>query len=328
MDPIPRFSRESSQKACAVRFCGGESTITSKLRALRRSTVEDIGKVSTEFTDLVFDDNNPGGKKQANQALDMLRKSALGHAIMFRFTDNRGNTKPFPFGLIKISPTSRLGDIATVIEPLPSAHFTDDKDCFDDWTEIIPTSLGNEVPPFFLQANPHPPTPLERNWAGLKAYFAGTGSSAKGEGLVLLSHHENGVLFFDPAHKDESGESLQASMIKRKYHRGSVAVLSSCATSSLTSLNESLPLISQLGQNGIDAIVSAPFEITAAIAARFAENFGFAVATAKATHQSRTFRELFQAARKLTKGESLVSSWKGELAEFLIMGADQLKMCN
>ena len=308
-------------------FGDGQDTITSKLRMLRRSTVEDIGKVSREFTGLLFDDNTAGGKKQATQALESLRKSALAHAVTFRFTDYRGNTKPFPFGLIQISPTSRLGDIATVTEPLPSAHFTDDKDCFADWTEIIPSSLGKEVPAFFLQADPHPPTPLERDWASLEAYFAGAGSRAKGEGLVLLSHHENGVLFFDPAHKDESGQSLQASMIRRRYSRGSVAVLSSCATRSLTSSNESLPLISQLGQNGVDAIVSAPFEITAAVAARFAENFGFAVATARSTHTIKSFRELFETARDLTRSESLVSSWKGELAELIVMGADQLKMC-
>jgi len=327
------LSWQPTQALTSLLFSDDASSVGRQIQAARckrlDSCVENFGPIAKMFSDVLFSDKNIDGEKAATAARKALEQltARVGNAptILMRFTDREGNTRPLPFGLLKLGP-KLLGDASTILQPLPIPRYDADSVCISNWKNFIPSSLGGDdiVPDNYLQIKDSPTFPVLRKWSQLRDYLNETNHpTSQGEGLLLVAHHGAGFIRFEPT----SSDFFYANDIKHDYAPGSVAVIGACSTAALTPLNKDLPFVTALNKHGIDAMIVAPFEVSAPLASRFAIHFFESVAAAREKHETPNLSELFEMARLATRRELSMAPFLDELAEFSLLGNANIKLC-
>ena len=278
---------------------------------------------------------------KAFEALQRIARTAKPEAVVLARIISADNEVVFlPFEIIEDALGLPTETALRVVHPLPSHRFLREQQCVDAWTFAIPGSLdgiGDESTLAEALLNPQPQqkpswlTGWVRNLTQLTDYFHGDDSVAtaavteapRSEGLLLLSHHHDGDLWFKPP------EAVHVTLedMERKYPVGSVAILSACSTN-VTGGN--VPLIRQLNGAGIDAFVMSPFPVRADYGARLALDFVGTISDARSAGESLTIATLFDRAAQST-GVYFKNAGMPELEdmrkEFLLIGDYGLRLC-
>lgn len=260
------------------------------------------------------------GSNAAWSALQALARS--GRVTLFaRLTDQHGQLQAVPLGLLAMAEADGRALLAhdlAVIEPL-SRETLDETSCVRAWTFVLPSTLSGlgavAVPPWAERDDR-----VLRSRTEFETRFLGAGDTSDPLGLLLLAHHEQGVLTFA-----NISDSLSFPTFDRQVGDGSIAVLSACETANLVDNGR---LINKLNEKGVDALVTSPFVIDASFGARFATNFATSVHEIK---QEATLDELFQTALDRTIREMERSKGRerarGMALELVLAGNPRLKVC-
>lgn len=305
---------------------------------------EDFAQVSRFFSGVLFSDPKEEGWKNAKEA-----QSELGAIIeIYRkpviatdFRDAAGQSLPLPLGMLGIERPAEeeatqpgstkimaLGELATITQPLQQQHEEATGACINVFTTILPTSLGlgdgcecKDLDDL-LKPDVPPSDPHLQDFELVKQYFA-SNAEAEREALLMISHHADGFVSFQPSFSD----AMQAEEITRRYKPGSAAILISCTVGSLTPLNRSLPFIRTLNEKGVSAMIFSPFTINATLGSRLAVHFADQIEKARENHEPITLLELFQRVRKSIRKDEHAEPFLGELNGISLAGSGNVRLC-
>jgi hypothetical protein len=146
---------------------------------------------------------------------------------------------------------------------------------------------------------------------------------AKGEGMVLLAHHDDyGVYFDDPSRR------ILPDRFLRTYPAGSIALLASCATGNPTN---DMAILNRLNSGGIDAMIVSPFKVRLDYGFRLAVEFTKIVRESRKKRLSPTLGEMFAQASAATTDFFKATPRNERLQdmglEFVLIGDPYLRLC-
>ncbi len=232
-----------------------------------------------------------------------------------------------PLGLLAAqAPAPVLAKRVTVIQPLPRERYATRTQCIEPWTFTIPKQLQGVA--IDLAALERPQSRWSR-WldtlSSLRDYLTGAAPAAvaaRGEGLLLLAHHDGGVLWFDKPQERAIIEDF-----RRTFTPGSAAILAACSATGVKPENRLITR--ELNRRGIDAFIVSPFQIRADYGAQFAVEFAAAVQEVRDERREATLVELFDiAARETAKVFRDQDKNLDEMAlEFMVLGDPNLRLC-
>jgi hypothetical protein len=239
----------------------------------------------------------------------------------------------------------------TLRQPLPTESFREPAQCIGRWSYLLPERLAGypaaiELPESLAR---HPDT--TRELAGLSDFleevqegdesWRAPGTRARGcfgetrpageagVGLVLLAHHQHGVLYvFDPADLASEPELwLWTELRGACFPRGSVALLSACSTGDLSGSTE---LVTALNEAGFETIILSPFEVPTRFGAHLAVAFSELVVEHRSCGGDALVAELFEVALDETVkalAPELGHRARGMALQFLIAGKGGPRLC-
>jgi hypothetical protein len=310
-----------------------------KLNAARGKAEKEVddaySEVAEELATKIFsalDKQQDKTAKAARVALQELVKNAKEQPIILaRMYSGHNESVYLPLGLLAARGSNRvLSKPITVVQPLPRERYFSGKTCIDPWTFAIPEELsGVKGSINFPQAG----TGTSQGWreqlvrtlAALKDYLGETQAAArptKGEGFLLLAHHDEGNLYFV---KPE--DRIIRENVKRDFAPGSIAILSACSLGSPQGDNRAI--LEKLNRNGVDALIVSPFPIRADYGKQLSLEFASVIRDQRAARNTPTLAELFDEAAKRTMQYFQREAVKfDEMAlEFLIAGDHSLRLC-
>ncbi|WP_295544932.1 tripartite tricarboxylate transporter substrate binding protein [uncultured Pseudacidovorax sp.] len=227
------------------------------------------------------------------------------------------------------------------VQPLRRERLRQEGTCVGPWTLGIPTKLSgidgeieSDLAGFAL---PDPKWPLswsrdmEHLRSGFKArsgpYGAANSVAAKadtpGEGVVLLSHHSEGNLWFD-----DPLDKLVQEDFQRELGRGSVAVIAACSIGGSSPL--SYKLIDQLNERNVDTMILSPFEVDAPFGARLAMNFVREIDSALRNNTGDAVVDVFGRAWAETEKyfqRTIARDFHDMRLEFVVLGDPDARLC-
>jgi hypothetical protein len=206
----------------------------------------------------------------------------------------------------------------TVIEPLPRESL-DDTSCVSAWTFVLPTELHGlgsvAIPPWAVTDDR-----VLRSRTDFQSRFLTASGTPDPLGLLLLAHHEQGVLTFT-----KPADFVSFPEFTRQFGQGSIAVLSACETSNL---DDNGRLITRLNDHGVDALVTSPFVVYPPFGAAFAGHFATLV---NELEKESSVEELFREALRRTVEELTPSRdaarVRGMALELVLAGNPRLRVC-
>jgi hypothetical protein len=122
-------------------------------------------------------------------------------------------------------------------------------------------------------------------------------------------------------------DRLTRASYRRQYHRGSVAVLAACATSSP---RDDMTLLKTLNRNGIDPMVVSPFMVQVDYGGRLVYELTKVIRERRATRSTPTVAEMFSEATRNTAAYVAQRSSRRyeEMAlEYVLAGDAGLRLC-
>ncbi len=269
--------------------------------------------------------------QEAKQRLIEIAKTKKRPILFARLVDLTGRSIFLPIGAARIG-SRFLGDSYTIVQPLPQQTYRHRPMCIGDrWTLAFPTTLegvGSASYEAFLRE-------LDRSNPGrlsaikdLREYWSKQGAESTPEGLILLAHHGDGLLWYD-AHTDV----VMSDEIVRKYGKGSIAVIGACRGGDLLSSEKRLALFSRLNSNGIDALVLSPFDVPAdlgiGMATHFYSQLSIYVRNPSRRAEPVTLGELFEKAIEALEKDPAFQNIKAKPRyEFTLAGNSFIQFCN
>jgi Leucine-rich repeat (LRR) protein len=265
------------------------------------------------------------GSAEAFNALIALSKNQ--EIRMFAYiSDDRDRLLIVPLGLLTML-MSDQGDRVfahdiRLLQPMVRETLGE-TDCVGNWTFVLPSALDGIVDPKFLEPPPSLATDKRvlRSRQEFESQFLDSTDDSKGPtGLVVLAHHDDGVLTFSGA-----GDSVVFTRFERDWGDGSIAVLSACQTANLTA---STKLIDRLNDKGVDGVIVTSFPLEIHFGIRFAFNWSDVIA--QNSDKTITLEEVFSKAVGQTVED--LASTTGERArgmglELVLVGNPKLKIC-
>lgn len=287
-----------------------------------RRTDGHYASVAAELQSAVFPPSKERCGSNAAWAA-LLQIVRAGDTRLFaRFTDRNGQLQAVPLGLLAMMEKGGaplFPHQLTVIEPLPRESL-EETSCVSAWTFVLPSKLHGllgevSIPPWAADDSR-----VLRSRSDFETRFLKVPDSADPLGLLLLAHHEQGVLTFSDA-----GDRVPFPHFTRRFGDGSIAVLSACETSDL---DDNARLIATLNDNGVDAIVTSPFVVDPTFGATFAAHFATVV---HELEQETSVEELFRralsrTAAHLEEGRSRLRA-RGMTLELVLAGNPRLRVC-
>ncbi len=312
---------------------GGDLTKVIKL-ARKRAGEKDVyihpyKGVAKELTKKIFT-NGEDGAKSAQEIFNKRLKEFGDKGIMLlvKAVDETNNPIYVPLGLLAASGNELLADGKIyMIQPLPKKSNPQYEKCVDNWAFGMSSELQkNHTDDLLSISNANNLSWLEwfedRN--GFESYFALKEIEAtSGEGLVLVSHHSNGYLWFG-----DSEDRIIKEDIVRKYPPGSAVLLAACSTTGTEQQDKKI--IDYLNENGIDTIIASPFPVDEEYGAMLAIEFTEAIKQAKETNSNNKMLIQFfdeatrEVAEKLNTNKTDLTDMS---LEFIILGDYNLKLC-
>lgn len=287
--------------------------------------------VGEQIADAVFPSRyRPGkpGECGAAEAFEALKAVAKARVVrmLAKVVDERGRLAIVPFGLLAMYEEGGQRVFANdirVFQPI-TRQTLERTGCVNDWTLVLPSELEGS------SGMPEPPDPRNGNVRVLRSkqelvdgfIMRDSGTNAP-TGLLLLAHHDDGVLTFSGP-----GDHLSFTRFDRDLGNGSIAVISACKTTNLTA---STKLVTRLNEKGVDAIVAASFELDIRFGVTFAYAFSDLVTKSAGQEKDAELEDVFsQALAETVKKMTRLTSEKrarGMSLELVLAGNPKLKIC-
>jgi hypothetical protein len=241
--------------------------------------------------------------------------------VFVRLVDVEGQSFFLPLGLLDVGGRV-LARNAAILQPLPREEAPAPGRCVGPWKMVLPDDLGADfVDKRFLEPVGAPPDGSTSRFDDLRDYLRGQPSqTGSGEGFLLLAHHGAGFIKLNP-----SSRTLLAEDVRRRFPRGSVAVLVACATGQLAGENRRVPLLTTLAERQIETAILSPFPVDGPFGARFAHHFAHVVGEARRKRDGPDVRELFRRAAQGVRDEGLVFADQAD--EFVLAGNADIRLC-
>ena len=270
----------------------------------------------------------------AKASLRRLSEAPGRPIVLVRLTNAFNSPIYVPLGLIGAAGNKEgLRGAITVVQPLHQERYARaGPGCVKTWSYgMSPDTEGlhPDIKADIAQLNtpPHPDEGWFTDNHALSGYVdappAAIASVAPSpEGFVLLAHHDGYGVYFN-----KSTPRILVDQFKRKYSRGSIAMLASCATSH----PKDMEMLRTLNNNGIDAMVVSPFRIPVDYGARLAIEFTSIVREKPKPGQSApTVAQIFSTAS--TKAADYFSQRGNKrmsdmALQFILVGDPYLKPC-
>lgn len=272
----------------------------------------------------------------ALKQLKSLSKEKTHASVLVRFISHDNQRLYLPLNLLSAKAKKTiLENPITVVQHLPRERYMSDtgkKHCIDPWTFGIPDELQGITDMMGIENFVQQPkvTWWERkNNVGDLIEHINIIRKEKdvGEGLLLLAHHNKGVLWYESKHNIFIPED-----ISRAFNPGSVAILAACSAAGITS--ESRKILEDLNvYNEIDTIILSPFQVRGSYGSRFAYDFANTIINARNENRAKSITELFWEASKNTSNyfinqDKEAYKYMNEMAlEFVILGDHNLRLC-
>lgn len=279
-----------------------------------------------------WDRSEEATAQHAKESLQQLTSRAEPPVIVARYFDKNGSMQYLPLALLAADASERvLSHRLTLVQPLTRGLPVSDDTCVDNWDFAIPSELEGahaEAAELLTRTDWRPTGPdthWYRNNLELLNFLRVRGAEQPpSSGFLLLAHHTNGsITYSGDAHPDRilNGE------VQREFGRGSFAVLAACATSGAS--QESRNFIRHLLGNGVEAVVTSPFQVDTTFGTRFAVSFASVTKTSKEKGESARLLDLFNRAVDLTmQAYPEQPGYRDMALEFQIVGNHQLRLCN
>jgi len=268
----------------------------------------------------------------AKKSLQRLGGQDEPSVVITRYFDRNGAMQYLPLGLLAADASERvLSRRLTLVQPLQHATALPEDICVDNWDFAIPATLEGayaESAELLARTDWQPTGPgtswYRDNLQLLNFLKERGGDTPPSSGLILLAHHHDGSITYS---RDGNPDRILNIEVQREFGRGSIAVLAACATSG-TSL-ASRDFIDHLLGNGVEAVITSPFQVDAAFGTRFAVSFANVTKTAKQNGEAARLVDLFNRAIDLTtqayRGQP---GYRDMALEFQIFGNHQVRLCS
>jgi Leucine-rich repeat (LRR) protein len=240
---------------------------------LERARITDgiYSSLGRQIANAVFPFRNDVGTCGSAEALEALKTRAGEKDVrMFaRISDQTGRLEIVPLGLLAMFEEGGQRLFAHDIRLFqPIARETlSNTECVGNWTFVLPSQLEG-----VSQNTLDPPVSLVRDSRVVRSrdtfvqqFVDLSPENDDPTGLLLLAHHEDGVLRFAGP-----GDTVVYTQFERELGQGSIAVISACETANLS---DSTKLVNRLNQHGVDALVVSLFALPADFGVKFAFNF-------------------------------------------------------
>lgn len=309
------------------------STVSEKLREFIFTDADSEGPAAQDLASPARCAAESADKNQAEKALcdlQSLAGSGSSPTVLVRFVKLDGTARFLPLGIAAMPGKKLLGQVVTLIQPLPNETYSEPEPCIGRWTIVLPASLPPVLPEYLQPVGTLPPGTI-RDWEKFESTMTGstnpTAAAVRGgEGLLLLAHQDGGKVKFslqDPRYVSE------VEVKNRKFPPGSVAILAACATGEIKDGERDMPFLSRLNKNGVEAAIASLYDVDAALAARFAMHFARQIDLARTTATRTDLTSLFkQTVAAMTLERPGVKRMLPELNEFVLAGNVNLKTCN
>ncbi len=322
----PCESYHWSSDATLVELVLDSGKFKSDLDEARRTSGV-YSSIGEQMADAVFPSRRHTQGCGSAEAFAALRAESQQRELRLfaRITDQDGRLAIVPVGLLAMYAVNGKRIFAHdfhIIEPVQRESWDVDR-CVGNWTFVLPAKLQGVNDDNLLK----PPASLVndsrlvRSKQDFVARFLDLDAlDDSPSGLVLLAHHQDGVLTFSGP-----GDSVAFTRFERELGSGSIAVLSACETANLSG---STKLVGRLNDKGMDAMIAASFELPVDFGARFAYYFADLIAHSKG---ETVLEDLFDNALSMTINE--LSKSRGDRArgiglELVLAGNPKLKICS
>ncbi len=273
--------------------------------------------------------------RQAESAFARLVNESSSEAVILaRLATSVDDLDYVPLGLLSARTDNPFFTKSFVtVQPLPRERFYGGKVCVDPWTLGVPVGLQGlttqqvveQLKNFTLSSQPPSRFGLARTIETLGSQLnkSATAKASRSEGIVVLSHHSNGQLWFGDMLK-----SLDSGDIVREFAPGSVALLSACSMAGDGPFAHKL--IHRLNTLNVDTMIVSPFPVNADFGTLLALNFIREVSDAYSNKQTPTIAELYLLAWKSTADQlfDLRNRNFHEMGlEFVLLGDPNVRLC-
>ena len=302
-------------------------------KAADKGSTAAYAQVANELATKIFG-AEPGDEAIADgakAALKALSEAGAAPVVMARLVGSENQKLYIPLGLIAGTGNNQgLPKPITVLQPLPEEHYGAGR-CIGTWSFGVSRNTKDlvDAPTKTALAELNAAPGLGETWVitnrALRDYLstnAGTAEAA-GEGLVLLAHHDGQGIYIETAE-----DRVLPGELRRKYSRGSIALLASCATGSPSS---DMAILNKLNSNGMDAMIVSPFKVRLDYGARLAFEFINVVRAHRRNGTTPTLAQIFSDASAATTHHFADRARQQRLEdmalEFVLVGDPYLRLC-
>jgi hypothetical protein len=289
--------------------------------------------VANELATKIFG-AEPGDEAIADGAKAALRALSQADAppvVMARLVGSENQKLYIPLSLIAGAGNTRgLPKPITVLQPLPEERYGA-RQCIGTWSFGVSRNTKDlfDAPTKSALADLNGAPTLGETWVitnkALRDYLStsSVNPGTAGEGLVLLAHHDGQGIYIETAE-----ERVLPGELRRKYSRGSIALLASCATGSPSS---DMAILNKLNSNGMDAMIVSPFKVRLDYGARLALEFTNVVRAHRRNGTTPTLAQIFSEATAATTHYFADRARQQRLEdmalEFVLLGDPYLRLC-
>ena len=300
-----------------------------------RGVAEPYATVANELAGYLFGAQEAVDLAKADAAKAALRKlveTQPAPIVLARLIGNEGRKLYVPLSLIAAAGNSEgVAKPFTVVQPLEIERYGGR--CIQTWSfgmSAETTGLDSKMKPALTElttGNKRSGEEWLQNNQALKRHLgrqaAALRPEAKGEGMVLVAHHDDfGVYFNDPPRRIPPNGFL------RSYPAGSIALVASCA---ISKPNSGMAIINRLNSSGMDAMIVSPFKVRVDYGFRLAVEFTKVVRESRDKRLTPTLGEVFAQAKLATTEFFNKSARKEQLQdmglEFVLIGNPFLRLC-
>ncbi|KNX77010.1 hypothetical protein DA83_04215 [Pseudomonas sp. 250J] len=270
--------------------------------------------------------------EHAKKTLKELAAQSTPAMVLTRYFDNDGSIQYLPLALLAADAQERiLSKRLTVVQPVAEPNSLPKNSCVDNWDLAIPDRLeGAQAEAAELLAKSDwRPTGAGNHWyrdnPQLFNFLRSRGNdNPPRTGLLLLAHHDKGGITYA---WDEKPDRVINAEVRRTFGAGSFAVLAACTTSGAS--RESRNFMNHLLDNGMEAVITSPFQVDTTFGTHFAISFANAIKKAQDKGEPARLIELFNRAVDDTMQAYHEHPGYSDMAlELQIIGNHDVKLCS
>jgi hypothetical protein len=269
---------------------------------------------------------------KAHRALNDAIAASSEPTVIVRLISADGATLHIPFGLLAASASRpEVPKRFTVIQPFARPQRVATA-CIGNWRVARPPALqgvSGDAHDLLQQAAAVPPAAgirLLGDHNALATYFASgeAGPQDRGDGLIVLAHHDAGYLKFSDA--DHPPSRVSADDIRRDFPASSAAILAACTATGDNPATRAI--VERLAQQGVDALIVSPFAVDAEFGTRLALEFERLAAKALAERSGITLVHLFESGvANVARIYENQGARRDMALEFILIGDPDIKLC-